>query len=291
MLNLRMNECMYTDFLKAPIHLSMQQKIFTDKLYSLKRLRIIQGELVVRRCIFQRCVNKKMGGAMKIDHCDLLEFSDCLFTSNVAEFGAAGYMTQIGKARMNRVTVVNNTAAFMAGFYLDGDLESNSPMSNLTDVNFTMNLATEWTGAIRTDHGGGFVHNCVFDSNAAKTCGAFFDFAWKPSKRILTNTAFINNTAEERAGAFCAFHIMHLSRFESCLFIKNYCQKVADSIYIESTNAIVEVACCKFDKAESVELQIRFSESKFITTDCEFSLGNYKSPEVHSPELSITRML
>jgi hypothetical protein len=159
----------------------------------------------------------------------------------------------------------------MGAVYMDGANESLEWSSEFVNVNFTNNHADEWTGALRVDHGAGPMSDCVFHNNTASVCAAFFDFAWKPSKRILSFVLFSHNSAQTRAGGFCAFHIMHLSRFESCIFVKNKCKVHANSIYIESSNAIVELKSCTFDGPRDKEIERRFGDSDFeVDVNCTF---------------------
>jgi hypothetical protein len=259
-----------------------KEKKFLNGTYR-QRIRVKTGLLYIRYCFFQGC-NSSVGGAARSEHCNLTEITDTQFISNTATFAGAIYFTQANKHRFTRVLIHNNSALYMGAVYMDGVEESSEPSSFFTNVNFTFNHAAVWTGAVRVDHGAGPMKDSVFQGNRAKTCGAFFDFAWKPSQRVLSFVLFCESKSEMRAGAFCAFHLMHLSRFESCIFLKNKCDIHANSIYIESCNTVVELWNCTFDGVQDEEIEIRFKDSRFdIHEDCIFGkkrpLQKPKSPE------------
>jgi hypothetical protein len=114
---------------------------------------------------------------------------------------------------------------------------------------------------------GGSVTFCGFYGSSARSVGAFLDFAWKPSKRLLSMSNFFNNSADIRSGGFCAFHIMHLSSFINCSFAMNFCPVAAASIYVESTDSIVELIGCTFQKSRTQEIGIRFHGSEITVQD------------------------
>jgi hypothetical protein len=259
----------FSSFLTGAVHLASDPKVFDHLLFT-KRLRIISGHLHVIQCLFDQC-QTRVGGCAFVDHCFLISITDSVLRHSSATFGGACYFSQTNFSNFVRVSFLNNSAGYMGGMYLDGVWESRVPFTNLTDVNFSLCRADDWTGALRIDHGGGAVTNCVFAANAASTAGAFFDFAWNPSKRFLSLTAFLNNTARERAAAYCAFHIMHHSQFTKCVFVGNVCETVAHAIYVESVNTIVDVVECTFDKAESQEIGMRYNGSVVNVRNSRFA--------------------
>jgi predicted outer membrane repeat protein len=253
----------FSSLLDSALRIASDPKTFSDLRYR-KRLRIVRGDLIVCRSVFEKSRGQWKGGGALLENCGSIEFSDCFFQKNNATFGGAVYSVTTGRTTLTRMCFLKNKAEYMGGAYLDGTEENARQTIKLSDVNFTSQHATEWTGALRTDHGGGSVTSCAFCQNSARAAGAFFDFAWKPSKRFVSDVAFFNNSADIRAGAFCGFHVMHLSSFTNCFFGRNFCRTVAASIYIESVDSIVEVNGCAFEGDENTEIGIRFNGSVVV---------------------------
>lgn len=265
--NLFISNSKFFSFLNSPIIVhnddNKKLKTFEDLTYKNKRFKIKGGILTVFRCLFTKNQAKK-GGGLNAEHNLIVNLTDCIFSSNIATFGGGFYIEQADSASISRILVFNNSADYLGGIFLDGNLESATPFSYIDNLNATLNFAKEWTGGVRLDHGGGYFMNSVISSNSAKVCGGFFDQCWKPSKRFVQFTLFFNNSANERVGAFCAFHIMHQSRFENCNFIKNRCDSSSSSIFIESIDSIVEIINCFFDELFEKSLKMKFELSKFI---------------------------
>jgi hypothetical protein len=232
-----------------------------------------------------------MGGCALADHCFLINITDSILRGNSAMFGGACHFAQTNYSNFERLCFLDNSAEYMGGMYLDGVWESRFPFTNLSDVNFSMCRAEEWTGALRIDHGGGYVTRCVFAADAAKSAGAFFDFAWQPSKRFISLTAFLNNSAHERAAAYCAFHLMHHSQFRKCVFAQNSCETAANAIYVESVDALIDVAECTFDKKEPLEIGIRFNGSFVNVRNSSFAKKKVTLPTaVEAPKISLANL-
>jgi hypothetical protein len=280
----------FVRLLKPSVVLESELKAFTSILYSGKRLRIIQGALKVSECLFEKC-SSEMGGAALVDHCLFVNISDCVVKRNRATFGGGMHLSCINYSFFTRLSFVDNRAEYIGGVYLDGVIESPSPFATITFVNFTNCRAVAWTGGLRLDHGGGPMRDCAYGHNAAGTCGALFDFAWKPSTRNLTHVLFVNNTAEARAGAYCAFHIIHQSQFTECVFVRNACTKVANSIYVESVDSVVRVAACLFSGSEADEIGIRFDGSVVVRVDCKFEVSEALETAIDPPQLPARQAL
>lgn len=278
-------------FLESPIHLHRDEdpkiKLFEDQLFSKKRFRIKGGDLRVHRCIFEKNKAKK-GGGLNSEHNVVVNLTDCIFSSNIATFGGGIYIEQTEHAYFSNILIINNSAEYLGGVFLDGVIESPTPFSYFDNVNITHNCADEWTGGIRLDHGGGNFYNSVIDSCSARVCGGFFDQLWKPSIRNVHNSLFINNSAIERTAAYCAFHIMHQSKFSNCAFILNKLHSSsslirAKDIYVESIDSQVVIDNCFFDDVYEKSIAIRFDFSKVV-------LGNnntFVNPQSNKVNLSI----
>jgi hypothetical protein len=279
----------FPSLLPGSIHLASDPKVFEGLSFT-KRLRIISGHLQLIQCLFEKC-QSRVGACAFADHCFVVNMTDSLLRGNSATFGGACYFSQTNYSNFARVCFVNNSAEYMGAMYLDGVWESRSPFTNLSDANFSLCRADEWTGALRIDHGGGSVTSCVFAENAAHSAGAFFDFAWEPSRRFVALTAFLNNSAHERAAAYCAFHIMHRSQFTGCVFARNACETGANAIYVESVDALIDVVECKFDKKQPLEIGIRFSGSVVDVRNSSFAEKKVTLPAtVEAPRISLANL-
>lgn len=272
-------------FLRSPIKVHNKDenkiKLFEDLTYKNKRFKIKGGTLTVIRCIFSNNQAKK-GGGLNAEHNLCVNLTDCAFSSNIATFGGGFYIEQADSASLSRILILNNSAEYLGGLFLDGNLESSELFSYVDNLNATFNSAKEWTGGVRFDHGGGFFINSVISFNSARVCGGFFDQSWKPSKRFIQYALFLNNSAADRVGAYCAFHIMHQSKFENCIFVKNECSSSCSSIFIESIDSVVEVVNCFFDESIEKSLKMKFEFSKFIldgnsTFDINFAIDDVQS--------------
>lgn len=265
--NLLVQNSEFCYFLKSPIKIQNNDdtklKLFEDLVYKNKRFKIKGGILTVVRCLFTKNKAKK-GGGLNSEHNLRVNLEDCIFSSNVATFGGGFYIEQVDNANISRILVFNNSADYLGGLFLDGNQENSEPFSHVNNLNATFNTAKEWTGGVRFDHGGGYFKNSVISSNSARVCGGFFDQCWKPSKRYIQFSLFYNNSAKERVGAFCAFHIMHQSQFTNSNFIKNKCDSSSSSIFIESIDSVVEIIDCFFDESSEKSLKMKFEFSKFI---------------------------
>jgi hypothetical protein len=259
--NYQIRDCHFDHLLQSAITITSDSKTFAQKRYT-KRFRILGGVLVVDRCTFVNCSGNTRGGGSLIQTCFSITFSDCIFRSNSAVFAGGLYVVKSNTSSFARISFVKCTAEYMGACYHDGVADVSEPTANFSDLNFTSNRADEWTGAFRVEHGSGFVNHCIFYQNEATTCGAVFDYSWKPAKRHLSSTAFVNNSSKFRGGAFCAFHIMHLSEFTLCHFRANFCETAASSIYVESANAILDVIGCSFDDPMDRALGMRFAGSE-----------------------------
>lgn len=265
--NVFIHNSKFCHFLNSPINIQNDDntkiKLFEDLTYKNKRFKIKSGILTVVRCLFTKNQAKK-GGGLNSEHNLRVNLTDCTFSSNVATFGGGFYIEQVDEAYISRILLYNNSAEYLGGLFLDGNSESEKPFSYVDNLNATFNSAKEWTGGVRFDHGGGIFKNSVISCNSARVCGGFFDQCWKPSKRFVKFTLFFNNSAKERVGAFCAFHIMHQSRFENSNFIKNRCNSSSISIFIESIDSVIEIVDCFFDEALEKSLKMKFEFSKFV---------------------------
>jgi hypothetical protein len=269
----------FVHLLDSAISLTATPKTFTNQHYT-KRFRILGGDLIVSHCRFDSCDGNNRGGGSLIETCFNVSFSNCIFAFNSATFAGGLYVVKANYTAVARIAFLHNSAEYVGAFYQDGVGDVEEPTANFSDLNFTANAADEWTGAFRVEHNGGFLRNAIFDGNRAATCGALFDFSWKPAKRLLSDSLFVNNSAKFRGGAFCGFHIMHLSEFRQCGFIRNSCEKTASCIYIESTNAIVDLVACSFDQSESESIAMRFDGSE-VRSDQECMFGSAVEPSVY----------
>lgn len=275
----------FLNVLNSPIHLSMEAKLFENMRYS-KKLKVSKSDVTVKRCVFERCNTKKKGGGIIAEHCDSIIITDSYFIQNRARYSGAAFFQDTGLIEISRIIVFGNSAGYIGGVYCDGKAENQTPFCSISNSNYSFNHASKWTGALRIDHGGGSVQSCLFHSNTAESCGAFFDFAWEPSQRHIHSSYFLNNSAHARGGAFCAFHILHRSTFESCSFYNNQCDTSASSIHIESTDSEVTIFSCVFDKDKQTELKMRFDGSTFTVHDsCSFSTDLYPNVTLEWPHL------
>ncbi|OHT07102.1 hypothetical protein TRFO_05331 [Tritrichomonas foetus] len=288
--NIFTQNSIFKGFLKSPIVLKSAEKIFNNEIYSQKRFKIKSGDLKVNQCLFENN-NAKKGGGLHSEKATV-NITNSIFTSNNATFGGGLYIEKSDKAYFSNILIYNNTAEYIGGMFLDGNEENVNHFSQIHFLNASQNSAKEWTGGIRFDHGGGELKNSVIAFNMAETCGGIFDQAWKPSKRYILHSLFINNSAFFRCGSFCAFHIMHQSEFDSCVFSNNYCERNSYSLYIESIDSTITIKNCMFSDEEKKEIEFRFDGSKFLLVEGnKFSIKNidnaeYKQPEIPKPNLS-----
>lgn len=289
----RCSNSRFTSFLDSAIKIRAVQDIISDKYYrfpvtenkKINNKKINRKEIIIQRCVFEKGKAKK-GGGIFCEYC-FVKISDCAIKENKAEFTGGVYLSQSHSINISRTLIFNNTASFVGGTYLDGNNETADLFEMMEETNISNNIAKEWTGGIRLDHGGGIIKNCYIAFNKAGTCGGCLDFAWKPSVRNITDTIFISNKAKERGGAFCGFHIMHLSHFNRCGFYSNHCDLVANSIYIESVDAFITLDQCDFSGEENDELGMRFIGSKIDQNNVTFSSKTEKVyarlQTMHSP--------
>jgi hypothetical protein len=95
----------------------------------------------------------------------------------------------------------------------------------------------------------------------------------------------LNNTARRRAGAFCVFHRLHQSGFENYLFVRNWCETVANSIYVESVDSIASIAECAFSAQREDEIRIRFDGSVVNVRESRFEADEQPETALPSPRL------
>ena len=285
LMNLHLKDSHFSNFLHSPIHLSLKHKLVENKRLT-KRVKTDKGILVVNRCVFENCSTSNKGGAVFAEHCDVVQLTNCVFATNSGRYSGAVAIQDAKEVEISRTCVVNNAAEFIGGMYCDGKAENKVQFCSIRDTNFSSNTANKWTGAIRIDHGSFSISACVFSSNTAQTCGACFDFSWEPSQSTIHTTQFLNNSAYSRGGAFCAFHMMHHSTFDSCVFYGNRCNSSGNSIHIESTDSEVRLTSCVFEKEQTQELAMRFDGSHFVVDNtCIFSADTYPKLMIESPDI------
>jgi hypothetical protein len=230
--------------------------------------------VTVTGCLFERC-QAETGGAISASHINMT-ITETSFISNTARIGGAVHALSSQFVYLVRLLVLNNTAAYDGGMAVDSEKGGNCSLVEL--VNVSANIATKWTGGMRLDHAGGLMRSCWFDGNRAAVCGGFFDFTWSPTDRNTSFCGFWNNTSISRGGAFTAFHILHKSRFSTCLFAHNFCNMSAYAISIESVDADVTLESCAFDGGRDQQVRMKFGDSNLtIAANCRFGL---KEPEI-----------
>ena len=219
-----------------------------------------QQNLKVDHCQFTYCVADRgsciLGTELRI------EILHSAFSHNTANVGGAVLCNLSQYITYDKVLFFNNSAKYSAASHTDSSQERD--VSSLTFVNTTMNKAELWTGGLRVDRAGGKLANCVFDSNHAFASGAFFDFSYRTTLRVVTYNFYHNNSAQVRSGAFTCFHVMHNSTFDNCIFILNRCEEQAHSISLESVDQRVTIGNCYFDGPLKEQVSMRFGDS-FLT--------------------------
>jgi hypothetical protein len=228
-------------------------------------------------CFFEKCKGDKGGGFFS-SYSNVTIF-DTIFQNNQARIGGGAHILNSDVIYVRRMIVNRNNAEYDGGFCADTEYEGNA--SDVNTVNVTFNRAEKWTGGFRIDHAGGNLTFCYFEGNSAVVCGGFFDFAWGPSVREVSYCVFKNNSSVSRGGAYTAFHILHLSQFSEVVFVQNFCNLSADSISVESIEAVVDVKGCTFDGPEEKEVAMRFpGESNLTITESEFGVGGDRLKEI-----------
>ena len=214
-------------------------------------------ELNVDHCEFTYCLADR--GACILGTGLRIYINNSIFSHNTANVGGAILCNLSQYITYNKVLFFNNTAKYSAASHTDAAQEKD--LSKLRFVNTTRNHAELWSGGLRIDRAGGSLFNCVFDSNHAFASGAFFDFSYRTTLRVVTYNFYHNNSAQVRSGAFTCFHVMHNSTFNNCIFVLNKCVEQAHSISLESVDQRVTIGNCYFDGPQQEQVSMRFGDS------------------------------
>lgn len=166
-------------------------------------------------CIFINNTARSEGGGIYSSAADS-NLWNCSFTGNTANTGGGIYWKGTN-AKFFNSTFKHNSANTGGGIY------SNSDGKNLTIANcgFEYNLGKTNGGAISFYTPNGFVSNCTFINNSARTNNAGSGGAvyWNTGNGILTNCSFRNNSAYE-AGAI--YLNGNAGKVNNCTFVNNF---------------------------------------------------------------------
>jgi hypothetical protein len=254
---------LFEHFLQSAVLVSSEPPLaFFAREFNLGPVIVHSRLIIIEQCIFTHCTSDT-GGAIATDFSDV-KVQRSNFRLNQARIGGAAYhkrsvaIVYVGNVFLSNLAEYDGAASL--------DCEKNQSTIDVQAANWTSNHARLWSGGLRIDALGGTLSNCVFESNSAAVTGGYFDFSWSPAQRNLTYCVFRNNSARERAGAFCAFHIQHRSKFDKVAFVGNRCEKLPNSISIESVDSMIWLEDVYFDGPQDKELGMRFGESDFFVS-------------------------
>ncbi|OHS94864.1 hypothetical protein TRFO_10781 [Tritrichomonas foetus] len=221
------------------------------------------GNLFIEHCKFKSCASQNPGGALHANNINLILTCN-LFTRNTSPICGAARIMSCFQVKWLGNAFVRNKANYNGAFSMDPATEGS--LFKIESTNISYNEAKKWTGGFRIDMTGGEIQNSVIEGNFAKVTGGFFDFSWTPSHRDVNMCIFKNNSAENRAGAVCAFHLMHSSKYYKVIFIQNKCERKPDSISIDSVDTKIVLDESYFDGPKETQIGMKFGYSTFEIT-------------------------
>jgi len=254
------SETCFRYVLNSAISVNLADFNFDGKSFS-SRQEYIDNKYTITKCSFINCKSLTEGGGIESNKATFV-ITDTVFVGNSASVGGAAHILRCWTSIFKRLVIFLNTAQYAGGVHYDSLNEQNT--TDFSFMNVSYNNAEKWGGGFRIDHGGGNITDSVFSHNTARVSSGYFDYAWKPTHKILDRNLFFNNSALSRGAAITVFHIKGSADIFNSYFIQNQCKMSAKSISMENVDGYINIQDCVFDGSKDAEVSSRFGETTIL---------------------------
>ncbi|TVQ56417.1 MAG: hypothetical protein EA377_02220 [Phycisphaerales bacterium] len=175
------------------------------------------------------------GGLLIMDSSPTIR--DCILVANTADFGGGAFVNG-GTSVFDMCTFDNNTANLGGAMYVTGAIVT------VTDGLFVNNSADSGAGISSIFLSSLSIHDSRFENNHAIGGGAIVNAGY--SEATITNTAFVENSAEEVAGAV-GNGGESVANITNCVFERNTAGDSGGGLFSdeESTSHVAETMFCE----------------------------------------------